>query len=61
MLYDSLFFAAIGSVSFILTVPCRRGGYKEFWQWWDRVGICIFTFDFVVLLLIAIWRGWFPL
>lgn len=60
MFYNSLFLAGIGAVSMIITLPLRNCGYKEFWQWWDKAGVFIFTFDCMLLFLIAIWCGWFP-
>ena len=59
MFYNFLFFAAIGMVAFVLTIPCRSRRYTGFWPWWDAVGVCIFIFDCAVLFLIALWRGWF--
>lgn len=60
MFYNSLLLAAIGAASMIITLPLRNCSYKEFWQWWDKAGVFIFTFDCMLLLLIAVWCGWFP-
>ncbi|MGO8838871.1 MAG: hypothetical protein ACLQAH_16725 [Limisphaerales bacterium] len=59
MIYNALLLAVIAAASLIITLPFRIGANKEFWKWWDSIGVCIFIFDCAVLSLLAIWEGWF--